>query len=416
MTLATGFDPRWTLELLRDAVAVPSVTGDEAAFAALLHRTLAELTPRRLDLTEVAPGRPVLTAVLAGDRPGPTLMLVGHLDVVRTDGWEAAWPAADPRVDPFAASERDAAIWGRGSVDVKGGIAAALGALHNVRTDPTRDQVGDVVCAFVCDEESGEPGLGRSLGMAAVARRIVDGVLPRPQAAIYVEPTGLDVITAQIGFLIAEVVVTGRTAYFARPEHGIDALRAARAVLEALDRRADELAAREPHPLCGRPALVVHGMRAGTGTIAVPGHARLELIRTVAPGDDLQAAADDIEALVTAALANGDAHAEVTFPAGRDHPVGGLPFEAEPDAPQLAALRGHAEQLAPGHGRVRGASFWSELSFLDALGIPSAYFAPGDIANAHTPQEHVPVDEVVLAARVLAELLTDPTGPQGATP
>ena len=108
---------------------------------------------------------------------------------------------------------------------------------------------GDVVTAWVCDEESGEPGSGRSIGMQAVAARIAGGSIPRADFAIYVEPTSLAVYTAQIGFLIADVEIHGRSAYFGRPEEGVDALRAGHRVLAELYALADELATRPAHPL-----------------------------------------------------------------------------------------------------------------------------------------------------------------------
>src|SRR5438105_3590349 len=90
-------------------------------------------------------------------------------------------------------------------------LRRAVGALRTLHAAGVR-HAGDVVTAWVCDEESGEPGLGRSIGMHAVAARIDDGRIPRTDFAVYVEPTSLAVYTAQIGFVIADVEIEGRSA------------------------------------------------------------------------------------------------------------------------------------------------------------------------------------------------------------
>jgi acetylornithine deacetylase/succinyl-diaminopimelate desuccinylase-like protein len=329
---------------------------------------------------------------------GSSLLLAGHLDTVRTDGWSERWRGTE-REDPFGAAVVDGAVWGRGATDLKAGIATAVAALAAVNRSGTR-LAGDVVTAWVCDEESGERGLGRSLGMRAASRWIAESTIPRSDFAVYVEPTSLAVCTAQIGFLIADVEITGRSAYFGRPEEGVDALRAAHRVLTELWRLADELSFRAAHALVGRPALLVTSAESG-GYIAVPGSCRLSLIRSLVPGEDLAEAATEIEAAVDRGVRGTGAGADVTYPAGRDHDLGGLPAETPADAPPVGALLEAVRAVAPGRERIAGAPFWAEMSFLAALDIPCVYWAPGDIANAHTAEEHVPVDEFLDGVRAL---------------
>jgi acetylornithine deacetylase len=392
-------DAQRVIELTRRAIAVPSITGDELAFARLVESELRDLGADAVAVEEIAPGRPIVTSVHRGEGGGPSLLLAGHLDTVRVSGWAERW-GDDPRRDPFGGVEANGALWGRGACDLKGGIAAALSALRTVR-DAGVTLLGDVTTAWICDEESGEPGLGRSIGMRAVAERIAAGTLPRPDFAVYVEPTRLDVFAAQIGFLIADVELEGRSAYFGRPQEGVDALRAAHRVLTELWAHADELARQDAHPLLGRPALLVTEARAG-GYIAVPGDARLSMIRTLVPGEDLETAAQTIDAAVQRGVAGTGVRATTTFPAGRDHPRGGLPFETPSDDAALALLRECVASVAPDRGALAGAPFWSELSFLAGLGIPGAYFAPGDIAVAHTAEEHIDVQELVGAVKALS--------------
>jgi acetylornithine deacetylase len=397
--LLAAVDETRAVDLLRRAVATPSITGGELAFARLVAAELEALGADEVHLEEVEPGRPIVWSVTRGAGSGRSLLLAGHLDTVRVDGWAERWPG-DEREGPFAAAVLDGAVWGRGAADLKGGIAAALAALRTVR-DAGVGLDGDVVTAWICDEESGEPGLGRSLGMRALDARIADGTVPSADFAIYVEPSRLDVFTAQIGFLIADVELTGRSAYFGRPQEGVDALRAAHRVLAELWRHADELTARPAHPLLGHPGLLVTEAAAG-GYIAVPGGARLSLIRTLVPGEDLAVAGAEIEAAVARGVEDTGVSAHVDFPAGRDHALGGLPFQTPADAPAIELLRACVAAVAPGRGAVAGAPFWSELSFLAERGIPGVYLAPGDIATAHTAEERVDVRELIDAVKALS--------------
>jgi acetylornithine deacetylase len=390
-------DEQAAVAWLQRAVATPSVTGDELAFAHLVAAELEACGADEVHLEQIEPNRPIVWSVTRGTGGGPSLLLCGHLDTVRTDGWADRWRGTE-REGPFAGAIVDGAVWGRGTCDLKAGIAAALGALRTLHGTPL---AGDVITAWVCDEESGEPGLGRSIGMRAVAERIDDGTIPRADFAVYVEPTKLAVFAAQIGFLIADVTIEGRSAYFGRPEEGVDALRAGHRVLTELWALADEVAQRPAHPLIGHPSLLVTELSAG-GYIAVPGSCRLSMIRSLVPGDDLAEAAAEIEAAAARGVEGTPASATVSFPAGRDHELGGLPAETQVDLPSVQALVDAVAAVAPERARVGGASYWAEMSFLTARAIPCVYFAPGDIANAHTTEEHVHVDEFLDGIRALS--------------
>jgi acetylornithine deacetylase len=395
------------VQWLRAAVQTPSITGNEMAFAALVASELETCGADEVHVEEVLPDRPIVWSVTRGAGGGPSVMLAGHLDTVRVDGWADRWRGTE-REDPFSGAIVDGAVWGRGSGDLKAGITTAVAALRSLQRSGTSLR-GDVITVWVCDEESGEPGLGRSVGMRAVAERLGTDVIPSVDFAIYLEPTGLAVYAAQIGFSIAEISLEGRSAYFGRPEEGVDALRAGHAVLSALWECDAELRSRPAHALLGSPALLVTEARAG-GYIAVPGSCKLTVIRTLVPPEELSQAATEIEAVVRRAIEGTGVHATMTFPAGRDHPVGGLPAQTDPQGPGVQALRDAVRAIAPDRAVVGGAPYWSEMSYLHAAGIPCVYWAPGDILNCHTSEEHVDVDELLDGVRALSLFLTDYCG------
>jgi acetylornithine deacetylase/succinyl-diaminopimelate desuccinylase-like protein len=386
--LRAALDRDAATDLLRRVVQAASVTGDEAAAVAALRPELARLGLSPV-VAEFAPGRPNLSGGRGGP-DGPRLLFMGHTDVVHARGWKDRWAGA-PQEDPFGAAILDGELWGRGAADLKAGICAALGAIDLLDRAGVKLR-GAIDVAFVGDEESGEPGTGVSAGARAWTEAVRAGAFPRPDFAIYVEPSRLSVFPVQIGFFIAEVTLTGRSAYFGRSELGVDALKAAHGVLSAIWAHSDAIAARAEHPLLGQAFALVTGLEAG-GLIAVPGECRFSLIRKLLPGETLDAATAELEAAIRAATP-ADVGLSIAYPAGRDHPRGGSPSGVAPDHPTAAALAACLAAVRPGAGAIEGAPFWSEMPFLiEGVGCPAVYCAPGDISICHTFEERVPLDD-----------------------
>ncbi|MGI9435881.1 MAG: M20 family metallopeptidase [Geminicoccaceae bacterium] len=384
-------DEEAAIDLLRRAVGRESVTGDEANMVAFLEGEMASLNLGPLGKGDFLPGRPNIWGRRPGKGDGPHLMFVGHTDTVHVEGWREKW-AGTEREDPFAGALVDGAIWGRGAGDLKAGICAGLAALVLLdRAGLTL--AGDVSFAFVGDEESGQPGTGVSAGIKHFTASVSAGRTPKPDFAVYVEPTRLAVYPAQIGFFIADIEITGKTAYFGVPELGRDALKAAHQVLSALWVHSAELGQAGEHDLVGRSFLLVTEIRAG-GYIAVPGECSLSLIGKLRPGEDLDKAASALESVVHAAVTDPEIKVKIAYPAGRDHALGGSPVEIDPAMREVASLAACLDAACPGRGRIEGAPFWSETPFLiKEIGCPAVYCAPGDIRNCHTLEEHVEVEE-----------------------
>lgn len=376
-------------DLLTRAVQAASVTGDEGRMVAMLHPEMERLrlSPK---VEDFLPGRPNISGRRQGAGAGPDLLFMGHTDVVHPKDWASHW-AGQPQGDPFGAAVIGGELWGRGAADLKAGICTALAALDLIDRAGLR-LAGSLSFAFVGDEESGEPGSGISAGARHWADAVARGSLPRPDLAIYVEPTRLQVLPVQIGFFIADVTLTGTSAYFGRPDLGRDALRAAHRVLQAIWDQSELVAARAEHPLLGRAFTLVTGLEAG-GLIAVPGEARLSMIGKLLPGDSLDVVTQTLEAAIRAACP-AEIDVSITFPAGRDHPRGGSPSGIAVDHPMVSSLAACVRALRPDRGAIEGAPFWSEMPFLiERLGIPTVYCAPGDISICHTNFERVPLQD-----------------------
>lgn len=418
--LAAVQDKADDVALLRQAIGHESVTGNETGFARFLTETMNELS-LQTGSGDFLPGRPNTWGVRRGKGNGSHLMFVGHTDTVHVRGWAENWKD-QTREDPFAAPEIDGEIWGRGACDLKGGICAALAALRLLdKASIALD--GDVTFAFIGDEESGEPGTGVSAGAKDLVKRVKAGQIAKPDFAIYVEPTKLDVYTAQIGFFIADITVTGKSAYFGAPENGVDALKATHELLSSIWCHEEALLRGPKHDLVGHSGILVTEVKGG-GYIAVPGECSLSLIRKLRPGENLDEAVAQFEAAVNeAALIDGIA-IEISYPAGRDHHFGGSPVEIDPDHPAAGTLADCVKQVCTTGGEIGGAPYWSESPFLvSALDCPAVYCAPGDISVAHTFEERINVAEYLAAIRAFALFLvrfcgtqTNTKQPNGGTP
>ena len=400
--LEEAFDGSHALALLRRAISTPSITGDEAGFAALLKDELVSIGAEGVASREFAPGRPNVWGLRRG-RPGAdTLLMIGHTDTVHVRGWSERW-AGTEREDPFGGALVDGKVWGRGASDLKAGLCATIEAVRTLdRAGVALDPY--VLFAFVGDEESGEPGSGVSAGARAFADVIRNGDAPKPDMAIYVEPTMLDVYVAHMGFFLCDIRVIGKSAYFGVPELGVDALKAAHSVLAAIWRYSDELSAGPNHPLVGSGFVLATGIEGG-GYIAVPGECAINLIAKIPPGVELDSVRDGLEQAACAAVADDRIRLAFSYPAGRDHPLGGMPFETAPDETRLARLVSAVRAVRPDRGKIEAAPYWSELPIFAALGIPGAYFAPGDIRICHTAEENVSLRDYHDAILALALFL-----------
>jgi len=364
-------DPDEVLDLLQRTIRTRSVTMEEAAVGQLLHQELRDIGLDQTEIVDFAPNRPNVWGLLRGSGGGRRLMFAGHTDTVDVQGWRERWRGTS-REDPFSAVLEDGDVWGRGSADMKAGIVGSVSALRAIKRSGVTLK-GDVLVAWVGDEESGIPGSGRSEGIKAIARSIDGGEIPRPDFVIYTEPTTLSIAPAQIGFIIAEVTVVGTSAYFGLPWHGVDALKGAHKLLAQLFAYSDEIWARTPHPLLGRAFNLVTAIEGG-GYIAVPDRCKLSMIRTILPDETVESAKAELEGIVQLLAMNEGFRVEIAFTAGRDSAFGGRPAEVATDLEPIRCLERAMEEATGRAAVVAGAPFWSESSFfVHELGIPAVY-------------------------------------------
>jgi acetylornithine deacetylase len=334
----------------------------------------------RLHWQDVRDGRANLIARIGEATPGaPTLMFNGHLDVVGVDGMAHA---------PFVPEVRDGLLYGRGSCDMKAGIAAMCVAAWRAAQSPLR---GEIIVAAVIDEEF------ESLGTRALLARGV-----RADLAVVTEPTRLSICPAHRGFVWVELTFAGRAAHGSRYDIGIDAIQHAAAFLETLDRHQRDTLVHRTHPLLGRASVHASTIAGGVGWSTYPERCVLRVERRTLPGESTQTVLDEMQTLLTAVRAH---HATLDVTLRVDTAQG--PSDVAVDAP---LVRGLARAAAPVLGReavVEGLSCWTDAALLNDAGIPAVCFGPGDIALAHAATEYVPLHEIDLATEVLTAFARD---------
>ena len=346
----------------------------------------------------VSPGRDNVIARLEATVPGsPVLLWDAHQDTV---------PAEGMSIEPFVPLVRDGRMYGRGTCDVKGGLAAMIEALEQLAVAPERRAT--VVLAATANEEFGFSG-------ALAVKRLWDTAAPptlgdtapreflrgRPSVAFVAEPTGLDLVVAHKGSLKWPVRVHGRACHGAFPELGENALYSAARAALAIDALAGELLARQADHPCGPPTLSLGTLHGGTGVNLVPDLVVLELERRLLPGESPAAAREEVIARIAAACPGVRIEHKPPFNDAYGLPDG----TADPAAaPWVNCLSAAAS--SHGHGRRTAARYGTNAGVYAAAGVPSVVFGPGGIEQAHTADEWISLDQLSAAVEVLVAVVT----------
>lgn len=360
----------------RNPDLVPGGPG-EAACAEFLAGVLSQWG-FAVSMHEVAPSRHNVVARIGPPVNAP-LVLNGHLDIVGVDDMVHA---------PFDATVRNERIYGRGSSDMKSGLACMCVAAARAATRGAL--ASEVMIAAVCDEEFG------SIGTRAL---IADGL--RASGVIVTEPTRLSVCPAHRGFAWLRIEFAGHAAHGSRYDIGVDAIRHAGLLLAALDRmERTELVQRE-HALMGRPSLHASMISGGTGWSTYPERCTLQVERRTVPGETGASVQAEFEALCRA-IREETPSFDATVSLELFQPASDLAVDAPLTRALTDSLRHAALPVT-----IEGLSCWTDAALFNAAGIPALCFGPGDIALAHSAEEWVSLSDIhhatVVLERVCAE-------------
>ena len=387
--MVSPVDRQYVTRTLQDLVHINSINPalevggpGEAEIAAYVARAL-EVAGLDVATHESEPGRVSVVGRLdgraePGGRGGRSLMLNAHMDTVGV--------ADMPK--PFSGEIRDGKLYGRGSYDMKGSLAAMLGGAKAL-ADAKAPFRGSLLIAGVADEENA------SIGTAdLIPRYQVDG-------AIVTEPTHLEVCLAHKGFAWIEVTTEGRAAHGSRPDLGVDANLAMGQFLGRLADLERELRARTPHPLVGPPSLHAGVLKGGTAPSVYAASSKLTIERRMIPGETESQVVGEVAAIVDG-LARGDAR----FQATHHLTLAREPFEVSRDAEIVRCVARSLEAELGTPARYGGQTPWMDSALLAAAGVETVVIGPTG-AGAHAAEEWVDVESVVQLAGVLVRAVLE---------
>jgi acetylornithine deacetylase/succinyl-diaminopimelate desuccinylase family protein len=370
-------DPDAVTMLAQLLVSVPSHTPEgEERVAAVLEQFLqqAGIATTRQQVDDAGVN---VIATLPSESEEIGLLLNGHLDIVP--------PSSAMPYPPFDATIEEGRLWGRGTADMKGGVAAMACALAAIRAAgiPLRRTV---MFSAVASEEQG------CRGTATLVRHGV-----RAMWAVVGEPTGLDLVIAHKGVDRYQVIVEGRAAHESMPERGVNAIVHAAHLITVLDTHLFPSMRQHTHPLLGHATYNIGTIEGGISRNMVPDWCMFRIAKRWLPGDSPEA----IRAEIEAAIRTVDLEANVSVIREPDvERVPRPPLELPLDHPLTRTLAATVTHLTGRTPAMRGWAAFSDGALLQAAGIPTVIFGPGDLGLAHSDEEHIPLSDVITAAEV----------------
>ena len=369
-----------TIQFLRDLIAInsvnPSLVHEAAGENEIATAIAAKLRAGSVDvkIEQVVPDRANVFGVLEGKQEGRSLMWCGHMDTVGVAGMES----------PFDPIEKEGRIYGRGSQDMKGGLAAMIGAILDLSKNGGLP-AGRLILAAVVDEEYA------SIGAEALVRTW------KADAAVVGEPTDMKIAVGHKGFQWVEVMTEGIAAHGSRPADGRDAIVRMGRVLSRLEKLDRELQSRPPHPVHGTASLHASLIAGGRELSTYPDQCTLEMERRTIEGEAGQCALEEVQNIIRD-LRREDRE----FRASARFLFSRAPYLTPADhvLPRMMESSLTKKGTQPVRG---GMSFWTDAGILGEAGIPSVVFGPGG-AGLHSVSEYVIAEDVITCRDALIEL------------
>lgn len=376
-SLLTSIKEAEVIKLCQELVRIKSVNppGDELPLAEYIASTLKRFG-LEVELVNHSPNRASVIARLKSPGEKPGLLYNGHLDTVPIGAQK--WVH-----DPFSAEVAEGKIWGRGAVDMKGGLAALMVTskiLAEVRT-PLR---GDFILAATAGEETD------SQGAMAIATRSDLGPL---QAVIIAEPSDNGIYVAEKGALWLELATHGKTAHGATPELGRNAVMMMLTLIGELGRLAIPY---EEHPMLGGFTRSFNTIAGGMKTNVVPDNCVVTVDMRTVPGQDHLAILRRVEDLI-ADLSDRIPDLKASVKVTNDR----APVETSLEEPVVQSIADVVAEVTGERPVPRGVSYYTDgAALVPALKTPMIICGPGDPRLAHQPDEHVEISNLVQAARI----------------
>jgi len=317
--------------------------------------------------------------ILRGSGEGKTIMLNGHTDTVSMERMD---------IDPLDPKFEDGKVYGRGALDMKGGLAAKIIAVKSIIESGMKLK-GDVILAFVADEEYA------SLGTETLLKEY------SADAAIISEPTDLNITIAHKGFAWTQVDVFGKAAHGSLPDKGIDAIVKAGKFLVEIGNLEKTVLNQIRHPLLGSPSIHASLINGGIELSTYPDHCNMKLERRTLPGENSETVKAEIKDIIDE-LSQDDKQFRASYEVFFYRPA----LEVSRDLPIVETLHKACKGVLKKEPKFVGSSGWLDSALLAESGIPTVIFGPRG-EGLHGPVEYVDFDSVVTTTQILIHTIID---------
>ncbi len=381
-SILTAIDQDRVVTLLQKMIQTKTVNppGDEKPLAELLAQEMSSfgLQVQTIDLAE---NRANVIGILKGSGAKPALLFNGHLDTVPPG--DVPWTYG-----PFSGELIDGKVYGRGSADMKGGLAAMIMAAKAIKKAAIPLQ-GDLIIAGTAGEETDSIGAFDFLNKGGLA-----GV----GAIVIGEPSSCGINIAEKGAFWLEITTYGKTAHGAFPEHGVNAISAMHLFLRELFNYQFQY---EPSELLGEPTINISTIHGGVKTNVVPDKCAVTIDMRTVPSMSHQEIMRDLEEII-AKLKKENSSFAATIQVLNNRPS----VETPPDHPFIKLAEQVIGEEFKRIEKPKGVNFYTDAAvFLPATQLPAIFYGPGDADMAHQPDEYVQVDSLLEATQFYAAII-----------
>ncbi len=388
--LLDDYSEKSTIDLLKEMIKIPShknVEWQEDKQVKFIADYLAEHQINDINLEYIEENRPNIIARIPGNKTGSNLLLNGHTDTI---------PPYNMVIPPYTPEVKDGYIKGRGSVDMKGSLAAMLSAMVII-SESNIDLSGDLIFAGVIDQEQ------RSLGSVKLIEDKIDA-----DYAIVGEPTDLRICHAHKGMEWYKIVIKGLSAHGSTPEKGQNTIYHGARIASEIEKLNFKLMARE-NSFVSPPTINVGVISGGDDPNIVPNITILEVDRRYTPEESRQNIYEEIDRLLAKVNSTYPGFAtEVITMEDRVCPLKNIPLTGVNENKLTGSLQSSLERFSDRDNSLTYFRGWSDAAlFANKLKIPSLVFGPGLPEKCHSGDESLKIEDLITAVKIYLNVILD---------